>query len=308
MNNALLKKIENTIDDLKSADTISFERHINKLSQLLESDEIKSISEELQDMVDFMPWINELVRNWDNPNIMMDWPTDNEIDELGFVIELTHHLALGFDFAIDLSDRFYPSENPNRTNLQNMVAQVYVPFRRDFISYVKEKTAHSEGPTESLETPTSQSGTTVKSDKIFVVHGHDEAAMEKMARFLERIGMKPVILHEQASENKTVIEKFEKHSDVEFAVVLLTPDDEGGKNGKNLQPRARQNVIFELGYFVGNLGRSNVAVLKKDDVEFPSDIVGVVYIPFDEHGAWKQKLCKELQSADYQIDWEKAMN
>lgn len=98
-------------------------------------------------------------------------------------------------------------------------------------------------------------------NKVFVVHGHDEGARESTSRFLERLGLTPVILHEQASEGRTLIEKLEHYGDVDFAVVLLTADDVGGKSAAELSPRARQNVIWELGYFVARLGRSNVCAL-----------------------------------------------
>jgi Predicted nucleotide-binding protein containing TIR-like domain len=87
-----------------------------------------------------------------------------------------------------------------------------------------------------------------KPRKAFVVHGHDEAARESVARFLERIGFEPIILHEQANQGRTVIEKIEAHGDVGFAIVLLTPDDEGRLKGGTSQPRPRQNVLLELGY------------------------------------------------------------
>jgi len=104
----------------------------------------------------------------------------------------------------------------------------------------------------------------------------------------------------------TVIEKIEKYSDVDFAVVLLTPDDIGGKKGDaDLQPRARQNVILELGYFISKLSRANVCALKKGDVETPSDFAGVVYTPMDEAGGWKLTLARELKAAGISIDYAK---
>jgi predicted nucleotide-binding protein len=144
------------------------------------------------------------------------------------------------------------------------------------------------------------------SRKVFIVHGHDEAAREAVARFLEKIGFEVVILHEQVNRGRTIIEKFEASGDVGFVVVLLTPDDEGGKVGATAQKRARQNVILEWGYFIGRLGRSRVCALKKGDVELPSDILGIVWETFDEHDAWKRKLAKELEGAGFQIDWQKA--
>jgi len=143
------------------------------------------------------------------------------------------------------------------------------------------------------------------SRKVFVVHGHDAETKESTARFLERLGLEPIILHEQASAGRTIIEKFEMYSeDVAFAVVLLTPDDVGSTvdDPSNLRKRARQNVIMELGYFMGRLGRTRVCALYKGDVELPSDYQGVLYIEIDAAGAWKAKLAQEFVEAKMSID------
>lgn len=147
-------------------------------------------------------------------------------------------------------------------------------------------------------------GTSTKSKRIFIVHGHDDAARESVARFITNLGLEPIILHEVASSGKTIIEKIESYSDVCFAIVLLTPDDVGHKNepGANQKPRARQNVIFELGYFAAKLQRKNVVAMVKDDVEKPSDVDGVIYIPLDQHDGWKIKLSRELMAAGIEID------
>jgi predicted nucleotide-binding protein len=143
------------------------------------------------------------------------------------------------------------------------------------------------------------------SRKVFVVHGHDEGARESVARFLEKLGFTAIVLHEQANKGRTIIEKIEANSDVSFAVVLLTGDDEGRKKGDSeMRSRARQNVILELGYFVGILGREHVCALKRGDVEIPSDFGGVVYEQFDENGGWKAALGKELEAAGHSIDWK----
>lgn len=130
-------------------------------------------------------------------------------------------------------------------------------------------------------------------------------AKETAARFLEKIGLKPVILHEQQNSGRTLIEKFETYSgDIAFAVVLLTPDDVGAANtaSRSLRPRARQNVILELGYFMGRLGRAGVCALHKGGIELPSDYQGIVYIEMDPPGAWKAKLAQELIEAKVSID------
>ncbi len=145
------------------------------------------------------------------------------------------------------------------------------------------------------------------SESIFVVHGRDQDARNTVARFLERAGDRrydPVILDEQASRGRTLIEKFEEHaSNARYAVVLLTGDDVGGLKGATEQrPRARQNVIFELGFFFGVLGRDRVAVLYESDLEIPSDVDGLAYIPFE--GDWQQRLVRELRAAglDFSMD------
>jgi predicted nucleotide-binding protein len=116
--------------------------------------------------------------------------------------------------------------------------------------------------------------------KVFIVHGHAGEPREAVARYLDRVNLEPIILHEQANQGKTIIEKFEAHSGVGFAIVLLTPDDVGGPVGGAQQPRARQNVVLELGYFIGRLTRARVCALKAGDVELPSDILGIVWTPF----------------------------
>jgi predicted nucleotide-binding protein len=144
---------------------------------------------------------------------------------------------------------------------------------------------------------------------VFVVHGHDEAPKQTVARFLEHLGLNPIILHEQSNRGRTVIEKFEHHAEVQFAIVLLSPDDVGrlaNEDDSALKSRARQNVIFEMGYFIGRIGRSHVFPLKAGNVEIPSDYAGVVYTDMDARGAWKAELVRELKSVGFAIDANKA--
>jgi predicted nucleotide-binding protein len=147
------------------------------------------------------------------------------------------------------------------------------------------------------------------SRKVFLVHGHDQAALHSVARYLARLGLNPVVLSEVPSEGRTIIEKFEKNSDVAFAVVMMTPDDVGHPAGQldQARPRARQNVVLELGYFVGRLGRANVAVLHKGNLELPSDYHGVVFIEMDEHDGWQIKLAREMKQAGVDADWSAAL-
>jgi predicted nucleotide-binding protein len=144
--------------------------------------------------------------------------------------------------------------------------------------------------------------------RVFIVHGHDDAARHAVARFLEKIGFEAIILHEQVNKGRTIIAKFrEEAAKIGFAVVLMTPDDHGGKVGAETKLRARQNVVFELGFFIGSLGPERVAALVKGTVETPSDYSGVAYTDWDDAGAWKQSLARELYAAGFDIDWQKAM-
>lgn len=139
---------------------------------------------------------------------------------------------------------------------------------------------------------------------IFIIHGRDEGIKETVARFITQLQLNPIILHEQPNQGQTIIEKFEQHAEVAFAVALLTPDDTGSLAGEEQshQPRARQNVIFEFGYFMGKLGRQRVCALTKGKVETPSDYDGVIYISFDKSGAWKMELVRELKNAGFEVD------
>jgi predicted nucleotide-binding protein len=142
------------------------------------------------------------------------------------------------------------------------------------------------------------------SRRIFVVHGHDHGNKEMVARFLGGLDLEPVVLHEQADQGKTIIEKFEAHaSDVRCAVVILTADDIASSKATPEQKefRARQNVILELGFFVGKLGRDRTFALVENGVTLPSDIHGLVYIPLDA-GGWKLHLVRELKAAGLQVD------
>lgn len=141
--------------------------------------------------------------------------------------------------------------------------------------------------------------------KIFVVHGR-AGEEEAVARFISQMGLEPVILHERPNKGRTIITKFrEEADDIGFAVVLMTPDDTGGPKDGQMQPRARQNVVFELGFFIGRLGPEKVAALVKGEIERPSDFDGVLYIPHE--GDWKMSLAREFQSAGYEVDWNKIM-
>lgn len=148
------------------------------------------------------------------------------------------------------------------------------------------------------------------SNKVFVVHGHDDTAKSELEIFLTEIGLDPIVLHRQADEGQTIIEKFEKHADVSYAFILLTPDEVTylkdqeslSDNDRKKELRARPNVIFEFGYFVGRLDRSRACCLHTGNVALPTDISGMVYKTFTksiEEVAYA--IIKDLKAAGYKL-------
>ena len=140
--------------------------------------------------------------------------------------------------------------------------------------------------------------------KVFIAHGHDDEARTAVAKFVETLGLKPTVLDEQPSKGRTIIDKFEEQADeAGFAIVLLTPDDVGSSKATGeRKPRARQNVIFELGYLLGGLGGERVCALYKEGVELPSGIHDVAYVPMDGADDWKLKLSQGMRKAGLPID------
>jgi predicted nucleotide-binding protein len=188
-----------------------------------------------------------------------------------------------------------------QTSLADQINRLHSILER--LSLVEEapRVSSLAGPSRKLSTAARRS--------VFIVHGRDQGTREAVARFIERIGLDPVILHERPSQGRTLIEKFEANSEVAFAVVLLTADDQcHNADDPNLPTsRARQNVIFELGYFFGALGRHRVAALYTPEVELPSDISGLAYIELDAREAWKFHLAKELTAAGLPVDSQRLL-
>ena len=290
------------MNDLRRTDYPSFERHIQKLARLLRAPGLSEISDELTKDIDLDAWLKagEATIGSMVGSGRLDWPADQK-QELGTVVKLIDRCAENPEWAIhDLAFNFFYAGTELAANARHLAEQIFVPFARDYIEYVSSITT----PGKDAALPEG----TASSKKVFLVHGHDVAARESVARFLEKLDLKPIILHDQPSQGRTIIEKVEAHSDVGFAVVLLTPDDVGGpKDGQMQQPRARQNVLLELGYFIGRLGRSRVCALKRGEIELPTDFAGVVWEPLDDAGGWKQALGRELEAAGFEINWNNVM-
>ena len=150
-----------------------------------------------------------------------------------------------------------------------------------------------------------------ESKKVFVVYGHDVNACEQLELVLHRLNLDPFILGNSSGGGLTIIEALEREivspsKGKRFGIVLLTPDDMGFRqeDGQaNSEPRARQNVVMEMGMLIAAFGRRRVAILKKGHVEVPSDASGIIYLPFNGHvKEAAPKLCQRLAEAGFQLD------
>jgi predicted nucleotide-binding protein len=217
----------------------------------------------------------------------------------------------------DLKLGHYPDaaifdNGPHNYARQVPIGQVHVTLGRckaRSIALLEQAIASlNERITEAAAPMAAEAAPALDLSKIFVVHGHDGAPKAEVARFIERLGFEAIILHERPNKGRALITKFrEEAAGVGFAVVLMTPDDLGkAENAVDLNKRARQNVVFELGFFIGKLGPERVAALVKGDIELPSDYDGVVYLSLDNED-WQTKLGVELQAAGFEFDWNKVM-
>lgn len=255
--------------------------------------------------------INDLIEKM-NSLFMFDYDaTLNLKREARMIIKNIIGESSADDYIRSLDNiRFSPSVYPSSSELEretwNSGTQRFVGL----LSTIKrEIELFSTDIIEIQDELNDQNESVKKTTKVFIVHGHDDAMKLDVARTIEKLKLEAIILHEQDDEGKTVIEKFETNAiDCGFAVVLLSPDDiayqRSTEEDKNY--RARQNVILELGYFVGSIGRKNVLPLVKDDpvgkLEIPSDYAGVVYTPYDGNGGWKSILFRALKSSGFSVD------
>nr|WP_290839973.1 nucleotide-binding protein [Halomonas sp.] len=289
-------EINNAVLDLQNSQLQTYERPLKKLAQLLRHPELEPYNDELTKDVDLDAFIAESEKTGGSMvgSAQLAWPDDHK-KTMGLTLLLIEKLANDPSYATSFGHHFFYSGKKIIAGIHSLTGQLIIPFVRDYKNYIQLK-----GSTETVLRPPF-------SRKIFIVHGHDDGARETVARFLERIGLEAIILHEQANQGRTIIEKVVANSEVGFAVVLLTPDDEGCAKGGKPEPRARQNVLLELGYFIGRLGRDKVCALKRGTLEIPSDFAGVVWETMDSNGGWKQALARELEAAGHSIDWNKVM-
>ena len=289
----LFKQINNAVLDLQSSDLQSYPAPLKRLGKLLQHNDLQTYNTSLSENVQLGKFIAASERTQGSMvgSAQLNWP-DGDIEILGLKLLLIIKFCDDPRYMADFGFTFYSAGRMKiMSGVHSVTSQIIIPFVRDYKAYVE-----SQGNIiPRLVLP--------MSNKVFIVHGHDGEVRESVARFLTTIGFVPVILNEQANRGRTIIEKVEANADVGFAVVLLTPDDLGRAKGEtDLEPRARQNVLLELGYFMALLGRDKVCALRRGNVSVPSDFAGVVWEAMDDAGGWKPKLARELQAAGHSVD------
>lgn len=196
----------------------------------------------------------------------------------------------------------------NQDDMKNDYTKEDAIYDDDFVTDITND-IFSEVKNELEKNLTTQNANVVyTSNKVFIVHGHDEKIKWEVSNFLRKLGLEPIILHEQVNQGKTIIEKIEENTEVGYGIVLYTPCDKGGTANipyENMQFRARQNVVFEHGYLIGKLGRNSVCALVDGDIERPSDISGIVYISYSDN--WKLDICRELKTVGYNVNTDKLL-
>jgi predicted nucleotide-binding protein len=219
----------------------------------------------------------------------LELPTQFEQAKL-YVYDIYKRVAENGKDGYQLAFNYFPTRNSNINDQINTFNEQLLPFLAEALNdIIDANPEHEDQPKK------------VQGNTVFIIHGHDGHLMTEVQLLLHRAGVNNIVLHEQADKGRNIIEKLiEETVSANYAIALLSPDDllyDGTK-------RARQNVILEIGYFLGKLGKSRVRLLKKGDVEIPSDLSGILYENYDESGSWKIKICKELQAVGIFVDLE----
>lgn len=228
-------------------------------------------------------------KDWPEGSGMGNWTLPKTYDDTkSLVYDLYKSIGERGDKAWNLVVDLFPAEG----SIDIAISSFNVQFIQYFVDVLNE-IINANPEIENI------SAERVIGDTVFIVHGHDDALKAQIQLLLTRAKVNNIVLHEQPDKGRTIIDKLiEESSSSNYAIALLSPDDklEDGES------RARQNVILEIGYFIGLLGKERVRMLKKGNVEIPSDLSGILYENYDEAGAWKIKICNELQAVGINVN------
>lgn len=274
-----------------------FLRNIQNADMKTFGPEVSHLFEHIENEVKDNPVFNQYMahrENWlnwpQNPHGHWSLPTRFE-EAKSLIFHLYKKVAddgeKGYNLPMNLTYLSHGDINDAVRNFNDLFLEYFQSVLEDIINANPE-----------LETNVAEK---VAGNTVFIIHGHDNELKTEIQLLLTRAGVNNLVLHEQPDKGRTIIDKLvEESNNSNYAIALLSPDDrlEDGSN------RARQNVILEIGYFIGKLGKERVRILRKGDIEIPSDLQGILYENYDVPGAWKIKICKELIAVGIYVDME----
>ncbi len=234
--------------------------------------------------------------NWKDTTLDYHWKLPTHFDEAkSFVYYLYKSVAELGDMGYTLPADIISDESGNYNNsIQS--------FNNQFLDYFQQVLQEIMNANPEFGSNEAQK---VSGSTVFIIHGHDNEIKTEVQLLLTRAGVNHVVLHEQPDKGRTIIDKLVGESaSSNYAIALLSPDDRLDDG----TTRARQNVILEVGYFIGRLGKERVRLIKKDTTEVPSDLQGILYEQYDKSGAWKMKICKELIAVGIYVDLQSVAN
>jgi predicted nucleotide-binding protein len=275
--------INQFIESIQNANMQTFSSKVSHLFEHLE--------EKIKDNVIYNKYESEREKwkNWPEKPGMGNWKLPSKLDEAkSLTYDLYKSISEREDKARNLVVKLFPSEG----GIDFAINSFNLQFLQYFIDVLNE-IINANPETEKVTTEK------VIGNTVFIIHGHDNSLKTETQLLLTRAGVNNIVLHEQPDKGRTIIDKLiDESSNSNYAIALLSPDDVL-KDGEN---RARQNVILEIGYFIGLLGKERVRLIKKGEIDIPSDLSGILYEKYDDGGAWKIKICKELQAVGIFVD------
>jgi hypothetical protein len=276
------------IEQLRDSDSKKFFSSASQLFQYLE--------ENAKDNSQFIKYKSEIEKwnGWLEKAYKSSWSVPTNFEEAkSLSFYLYHFITREIDKSRNLI--FLLFRNPD-------INDNLIKFNHTFLEYFNKS---MEDIFRADIKPSQESTEKILGNNIFIIHGHDNEMKREVQLFLERCDLDGIVLHECPNKNRTVIDKLiGEGQGANYVIALLSPDDEL----VNGQTRARQNVILEIGYFLGLLGKDRVNMLKRGNVEIPSDLQGILYTEYDEAGAWKMKLVKELRAVGINVNDKKVID
>jgi len=285
-----IKRIEFFLERINEADTNTFSSSINQLFVYLE--------QEVKNNEKYIYYENEREK-W------RQWPRGVEFD-FGDYWKMPDNYqeskSLGYDVYKSIAEKKddgmgLPHLLFNKSHIQDNIYE----FNKTFMPYL-ESALRDILEVDSIMATNNKKNIT--GNKVFIIHGHDNALKREVQLLLARADLDDVVLHEKPDKNRSIIDKLiEEGAPAAYVIALLSPDDLQA-DGKY---RARQNVILEIGYFLGKLGKERVRMLVKKGIEIPSDLRGILYEPYDDAGNWRMKLLKEIEAVGIEVNIKKVL-